>query len=171
MKGHFAYMSGYLICGGCGSSMAPYVPNSPIDNEYTYRVYCTWRECPNYLEVYEPTDKIKVGLIPTKLRAPEPGLATAGQYQAQTTAINTLNTFPTIAGGPVAFEALGGIKVDNPREMTRLTNVEAPPPLLPTNIADWEAMPRLQTHMVTREELAQRYPTGETPPNGGLIRR
>jgi hypothetical protein len=78
MKGHFAYMTGYLICGGCGNTLSPYIPPTPLDEEYTYRVYCSWRECPCYLQVFEPTDKIKVGLIPTKLRAADPNAIAPG---------------------------------------------------------------------------------------------
>lgn len=78
MKGHFAYLSGYLICGGCGGTLCPYTPATPLDNEYTFRVYCGNPNCPCYLDVYEPSDKFKVSLIPTRLKAPDPRVMTAG---------------------------------------------------------------------------------------------
>lgn len=86
MKGHFAYQSGYLICGGCGHTMSPYIPSTLLDNEYTYRVYCGNSNCPAYLEVYEPSDKFKVSLIPTRLRAIDPNTmaGTAGTLGAMT---------------------------------------------------------------------------------------
>jgi len=184
MKGHFAYISGYLICGGCGSSLCPYNPQTPIDNEYTYRVYCTNPSCACYLEVYEPTDKIKVGLIPTKLRAPDPNAVAQQQQQAQVRLAGEIANQRTGIGATghddriVAVNVPGTFQVTDPREWTQLTNIEAPP--LPRNIAEREAQVIRNAQLVTetprlltREEVEQRYPTNpnqaETP--GGLIRR
>jgi len=76
MEGHFAYQSGYLTCGTCGLSMAPYYTTTDVP--YVYRVYCANNRCPHHLEVFEPSDKIKVRLIPTNLTAPDPNVIQAG---------------------------------------------------------------------------------------------
>jgi hypothetical protein len=114
MKGHFAYVSNYLTCGGCGACMCLYNPPTPIDNEYTYRVYCGNPTCPNYLEVYEPSDKIKVSLIPTKLRAPDPMHMLAAQQQTQ------VRMATGVAGMPTTFEMVGTMAVDNRRGWTEV---------------------------------------------------